>query len=97
MKKVRGSLIGLDASQESLLKLCRDVLAPLVHADGGVFYLVSSAPSAVHIHLAGTCAGCPGASITHKSVLEPAVRSVFPKATLKVTTGFLVPEGAEKL
>jgi len=87
----------LEATQESLLKVCRDILAPLVRSDGGVFYLVSSAPTAVHIHLAGSCAGCPGAAITQKSVLEPAVRAVFPKATLKVTTGFLVPDGAKEL
>lgn len=87
----------MEATHESLLKICRDILAPLVRADGGIFYLVSSAPTAVHIHLAGTCAGCPGAAITQKSVLEPAIRAVFPKATLKVTTGFLVPEGAEQM
>lgn len=80
-----------------LIKVCREVLAPLVRADGGVLYLVSSGPTAVHLHLAGTCAGCPGASTTQKAVLEPAVLRVFPKATLKVTTGFLLPEGAEEL
>ena len=36
--RVRGDAT-LDATQ--LLKLCRDVLAPLVDADGGVMYLVS--------------------------------------------------------
>jgi Fe-S cluster biogenesis protein NfuA len=87
----------LEGSHETLIKVCREVLGPLVRADGGILYLVSSAPTAVHLHLAGTCAGCPGASITREAVLEPAVRAVFPKVTLKVTTGFTIPEGAEKM
>jgi len=80
-----------------LLKVCREVLGPLVRADGGILYVVSSAPSAVHLHLGGTCAGCPGAAITREAVLEPAVRAVFPKVVLKVTTGFTIPDGAQKI
>ena len=79
------------------LKLCRDVLAPLVRADGGVLYLVSVATDDVHIHLAGTCSGCPGAAITRDRMLEPALRSVLPKAKLRLTTGVRVPPEAEKV
>lgn len=82
---------------DSLLTLCREVLSPLIRADGGELYLVSASPSAVHLHLGGTCGGCPGAAITRDAVLDPAVRSVFPKATLQVSTGYLVPDGAEKI
>lgn len=85
----------MDAFRESLVKVCREVLAPLVQADGGVLYLVSAAPTEVHIHLAGSCGGCPGSSITRDAVLEPAVRALAPKVTLNVTTGYLIPDGAE--
>ncbi|MEO6419889.1 MAG: NifU family protein [Polyangiaceae bacterium] len=86
----------MDGPHESIVKVCRDVLGPLVKADGGVLYLVSVSPEDVHIHLAGTCAGCPGAAITRDRMLEPAIASLLPKAKLRVTTGWRVPEGAEK-
>jgi Fe-S cluster biogenesis protein NfuA len=79
------------------MKVCRDVLSPLIRADGGELYVVSAAPASVHLHLGGTCGGCPGAAITRDSILDPAVRAVFPKATLRVTTGYLIPDGAQKM
>ena len=84
-------------ARTQILKMCREILAPLVHADGGEMYLVSVSPEEVHIHLAGTCAGCPGASLTRDRVLEPALLSVAPKLAVKVTTGWIVPSGAEKV
>ena len=86
----------MDASREIIVKVCRDVLGPLVNADGGVLYLVSVSQEDVHIHLSGTCAGCPGAAITRDRMLEPAIATLLPKAKLRVTTGWRVPEGAEK-
>jgi Fe-S cluster biogenesis protein NfuA len=80
-----------------ILKMCREILGPLVQADGGEMYLVSVSTEEVHIHLAGTCAGCPGASLTRDRVLEPALLSVAPKLNVKVTTGWIVPTGAEKV
>jgi Fe-S cluster biogenesis protein NfuA len=66
----------------------------LVHADGGELYLVNATNDDVHLHLTGTCAGCPGATITRERLLEPAVHGAAPKAVLKVTTGYNVPTGA---
>jgi Fe-S cluster biogenesis protein NfuA len=86
-----------DEDDADLLKLCHDVLAPLVAADGGVMYLVKAAGDDVHIHLTGTCAGCPGASLTRDGVIAPAVRTVKPKARVVVTTGYRVPDGAKKI
>lgn len=80
-----------------LTKLGRDVLAPLVAADGGVMYLVKASADEVHFHLTGTCAGCPGAALTRDGMIVPAVRTVLPKARVVVTTGFRVPEGAVKI
>jgi Fe-S cluster biogenesis protein NfuA len=91
-----------DAAADALSRLCRDVLSPLVAADGGVMYLVKAPGSEssgddVHIHLTGTCAGCPGASLTRDGIIAPAVRTVLPKARVIVTTGPLVPEGAKRV
>lgn len=83
--------------RESVLKICRDVLAPLVRADGGEIYLVSAAADDVHLHLTGACAGCPGASITRDRMLEPALARAIPKVKLRVTTGLHAPAGAEKI
>ena len=63
------------APKELILKMCREILAPLVHADGGEMYLVAVGTDEVHVHLAGTCAGCPGASLTRERLLEPAFAS----------------------
>jgi Fe-S cluster biogenesis protein NfuA len=82
---------------EPFLKLCRDVLAPLVEADGGTLYLVVVTPDDVHFHLGGTCAGCPGSTFTRDRVLGPALQSVAPKATLRVTTGIRIPDGAMRI
>ena len=82
---------------EDLLKVLREVLAPLVAADGGAMYVVKAAGDDIHLHLTGTCAGCPGASLTRDGVIAPALRTVRPKARVVVTTSFRVPDGARKV
>jgi len=81
-------------TRQRILDLCRDVIAPLLAVDGGVLYIVSVEDDALTMHLAGTCAGCPGAPITTRSIIEPAVRSVSPAIKLTVTAGANVPKGA---
>jgi Fe-S cluster biogenesis protein NfuA len=83
--------------REQIEQLFREVLAPLVKTDGGEMYLVRWDGAEVHIHLAGACAGCPGASMTGDGIILPAVRSLAPKARLVLTTGVRVPEGARRL
>jgi Fe-S cluster biogenesis protein NfuA len=78
-------------------RICRDMLAPLIKVDGGEMYLVRVDGDDVYIHLAGACAGCPGAAITHDKVLEPALRAAAPKVRVVLTTGIHVPDGAQKL
>jgi Fe-S cluster biogenesis protein NfuA len=92
--QVDTQLIGAD---DALLKVFRDVLAPLVVADGGEMYLVRATGDEVHVHLTGTCAGCPGASLTRDGIIAPAVRTVAAKARVVVTTGPRVPDGARKI
>ena len=81
----------------AIIKLCRDVLSPLVAADGGVMFVVKASVEEVHLHLTGTCAGCPGASHTRDGVIAPAIRTVAAKARVVVTTGPRVPDGAKRI
>ena len=81
----------------AVTKALSDFVAALVRADGGELYVVSASHDDVHLHLTGTCAGCPGATMTRERLLEPAVHGAAPKATLKVTTGWRVPEGAHRV
>lgn len=87
----RASVLG------QVTKALSEFVAALVKADGGELYLVSATQDDVHLHLSGTCAGCPGATMTRERLLEPAVHGAAPKATVKVTTGWRVPEGAKKV
>jgi Fe-S cluster biogenesis protein NfuA len=81
----------------SVTKALSEFVAALVRADGGELYLVSATPDDVHLHLTGTCAGCPGATMTRERLLEPAVHGAAPKARVTVTTGWTVPDGARKV
>jgi Fe-S cluster biogenesis protein NfuA len=83
--------------KEQIERLLREVLAPLVKTDGGEMYLVRWDGDDVHLHLAGACAGCPGASMTADDVLAPAVRSIAPKARIVLTTGFRIPDGSKRI
>lgn len=85
------------ATGDLVLKTCREFLAPLVRADGGVIYVVSATADDIHIHLAGTCAGCPGAVLTSERLVQPALHAVAPRANVRVTTGWRIPEGATKV
>lgn len=87
----------LNDPRELVRKLCQETLAPLVRADGGVLHLVTATNEDVHIHLSGTCCGCPGVTLTRDRMLEPALQALIPRVRLRVTTGVRVPEGAESL
>jgi Fe-S cluster biogenesis protein NfuA len=84
----------MPASIDQLLKVCRDVIAPLVRADGGELFIVAVEPDHVTLHLAGMCSGCPGAVLTARGIIEPAVHAVAPTARVVVTNGAKIPEGA---
>jgi Fe-S cluster biogenesis protein NfuA len=86
-----------EATMEQVIKALSELAAPLVSADGGELYVVSVTPEDVHVHLTGTCAGCPGATMTRERLLQPTVQGVAPKANVKVTTGWRVPDGARKV
>lgn len=85
------------ASIDQLLRICREVIAPLVRADGGELYVVAIEPDSLALHLAGTCSGCPGKPYTTSAVIEPAIHAVAPSARITVTSGAAVPEGASRV
>lgn len=82
---------------DDVIKALSELALPLVKADGGELYVVNVSGEDVHLHLAGTCAGCPGATMTRERLLEPTLLGVAPKVNLRVTTGWRVPEGATKV
>ena len=86
-----------EATIEHVMKALSELAVPLVQIDGGELYVVSVTGEDVHVHLTGTCAGCPGATMTRERLLEPTVHGVAPKLTVKLTTGWRVPEGAKKI
>ncbi|MGK4007097.1 NifU family protein [Sorangium sp. So ce1036] len=87
----------MPASIDQLLKVCREVIAPLIRADGGELYIVAVEPDHLTLHLAGSCSGCPGAMLTARAVIEPAVLAVAPSARVVVTNGMRVPDGASPI
>lgn len=85
-----------DAS-DILSRTLREIVAPLVEADGGVVYLVRKPNGAFRVHLAGACAGCPGFRITSTEVIEPVLRAAGVKVDVELSAGWTVPEGAERI
>jgi Fe-S cluster biogenesis protein NfuA len=83
--------------RDALLRVVRDVIAPLIQADQGSLYLVSASDDAVSLHLAGRYAGCPGNTLARRRVIEPLLLAAAPNAQIIVMSGALIPPGAERL
>lgn len=75
------------------------VLAPLVDLDEGELYWVRGAtsPNELHLHLGGRFSGCPGNSLVTAHVIAPLVAAASPTTRVHVTSGVLVPAGAERI
>lgn len=84
----------MTATIDQLLKVLKEVIEPVIRADGGEVYVVAVEPNHLSLHLAGRYAGCPGAPLVVRGVIEPALRAVAPTARLDVSCGIKVPEGA---
>jgi len=76
---------------------CAERIAPLVEGDGGELWVVVADSETIHLHLAGLCAGCPGASLTDRFLVRPALQPLAPKAVVRLTTGFVIPPGAVRI
>ena len=60
--------------------LIRDVLQPLIEADGGRLELLRIEQSTIVLRLTGTCEGCPGKLYTTRGVIEPLLRDALGEA-----------------
>lgn len=83
--------------REAAVRVVREIIAPLIRADGGTVYLVATPKNALSLHLAGRYSGCPGNTLARRHVIEPAVRAVAPDLEIIVTSGALIPANAELL
>jgi Fe-S cluster biogenesis protein NfuA len=80
--------------KDAIERVVREVVAPLVIADGGRLYLVHTSDDAVALHLSGRFSGCPGNNLATRRIILPAILAVAPGANLTVTSGPLIPDGA---
>ena len=85
------------AGKDELERIVRDVLAPLVQADGGDLYLVSVEETVVSLHVTGRFSGCPGDPLVRLRVFEPPLAAVAPGVKVTLTSGPLIPAGAARL
>ena len=85
------------AAKDEIVRVAREVLAPLVQADGGDLYLVSVEETGVSLHVTGRFSGCAGNTLVRRQVFEPPLAAVAPGITLTLTSGPLIPVGASLL
>lgn len=78
----------------SLVSALEEIVVPLLVVDNATVYVVSATTSEVHLHLGGAYSGCPACPFVERSLLGPVVASVLPKASLRVTSGSPIPNGA---
>ena len=84
-------------AKEEIVRVVREVLAPLVRADGGDLYLVSVEDTGVSLHVTGRFSGCPGNTLARRRIFEPPLVAVAPGITVTLTSGPLIPTGAARL
>lgn len=80
---------------DAVKAMLREVLAPLLHADGTQLYLVEHGKKELRLHLTGKLSGSPGTPTAIEHVIAPAVEAVAGKLKLVVTSGYTVPKDAE--
>jgi Fe-S cluster biogenesis protein NfuA len=83
--------------REQILATVREIVAPLVRADGGDVYLVNAGEQRLSLHLSGRFSGCPGNTLLRRRVIEPLLVARFPGLELEMTSGPLIPPGAERI
>jgi len=84
-------------AQDDLKGALAGVIAPLIEADGGELFLVPTRGRVVHLHLRGRFSGCPGNLLVAEHVLRPVVEAADPAAKVQITSGAILPDGAERI
>ncbi len=82
---------------DEIMRVLRDIVVPLVEADGGEVFLLPGDGARITVHLAGRLAGSPGIALLSRRVFEPALRAVAPDTAITVSSGWRVPEGAVRV
>jgi Fe-S cluster biogenesis protein NfuA len=83
--------------KEQILATVREIVAPLIRADGGQLYVVEAGERSLTLHVSGRFSGCPGNTLARRRVIEPLLAARFPGLELEMTSGPLVPSGAERI
>jgi Fe-S cluster biogenesis protein NfuA len=83
--------------KEQILATVREIVAPLIRADGGDLYVVEAGERSLTLHVSGRFSGCPGNTLARRRVIEPLLAARFPGLELEMTSGPLVPSGAERI
>lgn len=78
------------------------IVAPMVEADEGELYLAeptteAGAAKKIQLHLRGRFAGCPGNVLVQDQVIVPLLRAIDPGLEVEISSGALLPEGAERV
>ena len=81
------------AGKDEIVRVAREVLAPLVQADGGDLYLVSVEETGVSLHVTGRFSGCPGNTLVRRRVLEPPLPPIPPGIVHTFSSGPRFPPG----
>jgi Fe-S cluster biogenesis protein NfuA len=92
------------SERPALMVALETVIAPLVEADGGELYILPADPKAdskasapLRLHLGGRFAGCPGNSLVGEHIIRPVLEPVAPSRSIEISSGRLVPPGAERV
>ncbi len=85
----------MGSPREQVLEVLREVVGPLVRADGGEVHLVALGEKNLSLHLSGRFSGCPGNTLARRRVLEPLLTARFPELQVEITNGPRIPSGAE--
>jgi Fe-S cluster biogenesis protein NfuA len=85
----------MGGTRDEILRVIREVVAPMVRADGGRLYVVKAEDDVLDLHIAGRFAGCPGNTLATRRVIEPAIFAVAPAARVTINSGALIPKDAE--
>ncbi|HEV8244819.1 MAG TPA: NifU family protein [Polyangiaceae bacterium] len=86
----------MPSPRELILQVVRDVVAPLIRADGGEIHILSADDGGVALHVSGRYSGCPGNTLARRRVIEPIIGKRVPGAKVALSSGPRIPKGAEK-
>ena len=87
----------LDGRYDEILGVLREIVAPLIEADGCQLFLIPCEGPRIAIHLTGRQAGAPGIGLVGRRIVEPALKTVAPDSPVVLSTGWRIPEGAIRI